>query len=147
MRKIKFYKYELIKSVIKKKPDLIVLGVSSKGIDWATEELKKIAINDELPPLLMLTKGLSINNNNYELLVDKLTRLLLQKGIKNLNISAVGGPCLAAGLANRVQSGVIIASKDINIANEVFEQNYKMFNNNGFEAWVCKLINSGITFL
>ncbi|CAE19391.1 Putative 4-diphosphocytidyl-2C-methyl-D-erythritol kinase (CMK) [Prochlorococcus marinus subsp. pastoris str. CCMP1986] len=37
--------------------------------------------------------------------------------------------------------------KDINIANEVFEQNYKMFNNNGFEAWVCKLINSGITLL
>ncbi len=37
--------------------------------------------------------------------------------------------------------------KDINIANEVFEQNHKMFNSNGFEAWVCKLINSGITFL
>ena len=37
--------------------------------------------------------------------------------------------------------------KDINIASEVFEQNQKMFNNNGFEAWVCKLINSGITFL
>ena len=37
--------------------------------------------------------------------------------------------------------------KDINIASEVFEQNHKMFNNNGFKAWVCKLINSGITFL
>ena len=37
--------------------------------------------------------------------------------------------------------------KDINIASEVFEQNHKMFNNNGFEAWVCKLINSGVTFL
>ena len=37
--------------------------------------------------------------------------------------------------------------KDINIAREVFEQNHKMFNNNGFEAWVCKLINNGITFL
>ena len=37
--------------------------------------------------------------------------------------------------------------KDINIATEVFEQNHKMFNNNGFEAWVCKLINNGITFL
>ena len=37
--------------------------------------------------------------------------------------------------------------KDIKIATEVFEQNHKMFNNNGFEAWVCKLINSGITFL
>ena len=37
--------------------------------------------------------------------------------------------------------------KDINIANEVFEQNYKIFNDNGYEAWVCKLINSGITLL
>ena len=37
--------------------------------------------------------------------------------------------------------------KDINIATEVFEQNHKMFKNNGFEAWVCKLINNGITFL
>jgi len=37
--------------------------------------------------------------------------------------------------------------KDINMATKVFEQNHKMFNNNGFEAWVCKLINRGITFL
>ena len=37
--------------------------------------------------------------------------------------------------------------KDINKASEVYEQNHKMFKNNGFEAWVCKLINSGITFL
>ncbi len=37
--------------------------------------------------------------------------------------------------------------KDIKKANEVFEQNKKMFNNNGFEAWVCRFINSGITFL
>ena len=37
--------------------------------------------------------------------------------------------------------------KDINIASEFFEQNHKMFNNNGFEAWVCKLINNGISFL
>ena len=37
--------------------------------------------------------------------------------------------------------------KNINIATEVFDQNHKMFNNNGFEAWVCKLINNGITFL
>ena len=32
-------------------------------------------------------------------------------------------------------------------ANEVFEQNQKIFNDNGFDAWVCKFINSGITFL
>ena len=67
----------------------------------------------------MLTKGLSLNNNHYELLVDKLNRLLVQSGIKNANISAIGGPCLAAGLANRVQSGVIIANKNLDIANSL----------------------------
>ena len=37
--------------------------------------------------------------------------------------------------------------EDINKANEVFDKNHKTFINNGFEAWVCKLINNGITFL
>ena len=37
--------------------------------------------------------------------------------------------------------------KDLNKANQVFEENQKMFNKHGFEAWVCKFINSGITFL
>ncbi len=37
--------------------------------------------------------------------------------------------------------------KDINIANDVFEQNKKLFNKYGYEVWVCKFINSGITFL
>ena len=31
----------------------------------------------------MLTKGLSIHNNQYELLVDKLERLLADRGISN----------------------------------------------------------------
>ena len=115
---IKFFKHESIKELIKKKTDLIVLGVSSKGVDWISEELKKISdINNKLPPLLMLTKGLSLNGSKYELLVDKLIRLLKRKGIENVNLSAVGGPCLAAGLANRVQSGVVIANKDLDTAN------------------------------
>ena len=67
----------------------------------------------------MLTKGLSIYQNNYELLVDKLERLLSSKGIKEINISAVGGPCLATGLANRVHSSVVIANKDISTAKKI----------------------------
>ena len=39
----------------------------------------------------MLTKGLSIFENRYELLVDKLKRLLVEKGIIKVNISVVGG--------------------------------------------------------
>ena len=116
---IKFFKYELINDVLKHKPDLIVLAISSKGIVWAANELKKISNNENLPPILMLTKGLSLNEGKYELLVDKLIRLLFVQGIKNLNISAIGGPCLAAGLANRIQSGVVVASKDFNTANKL----------------------------
>jgi hypothetical protein len=41
----------------------------------------------------MLTKGLSIYNNKYELLVDKLERLLADRSIQKVDISAVGGPC------------------------------------------------------
>ena len=67
----------------------------------------------------MLTKGLSIHKNQYELLVSKLERLLIAGGVKETNISAVGGPCLATGLANRVHSSVVIANKNIKIAKEI----------------------------
>ena len=72
-----------------------------------------------MPELLMLTKGLSIHENKYELLVDKLKRLLTSKGVTKVNISAVGGPCLAAGLANKVHSSVIIANKEIQTAKKI----------------------------
>ena len=67
----------------------------------------------------MLTKGLSIHDGNYELLIDKLLRILKGNGFKDINISAVGGPCLASGLANRVHSSVVIANKDINTAKKI----------------------------
>ena len=73
----------------------------------------------------MLTKGLSVgpheHTNRYELLVDKLDRLLRAKGIKKTNISVVAGPCLAAGLANKVHSSVVIANKDIKVAKKISE--------------------------
>ena len=78
----------------------------------------------------MLTKGLSIYNNQYELLVDKLERLLNSKGITKVNISAIGGPCLASGLANRVHSSVVVANKDIKIAKQLAD----MFNTSYYHA-------------
>jgi len=98
---------------------LVVLGISSKGIEWVADQLSRIFKGGAPPKLLMLTKGLSIHNDQYELLVDKLERLLEERGIKKANISAVGGPCLAAGLANRVHSSVVIANKDIQTAKKI----------------------------
>jgi len=118
-QKVNIFKFEQWQKLFNSKVDLVVLGISSKGIEWASEQLYKISNNNKIPNLLMLTKGLSIYNNNYELLVDKLKRLLSLKGISNSNISAVGGPCLASGLANKVHSSVVIANEDIHSAKKI----------------------------
>ena len=116
---INLIKFENFDKILNSNVDLIVLGISSKGIEWVAEQLHRVYKDKKLPNLLMLTKGLSIYKNNYELLVDKLERLLSAKGIKEVNISAVGGPCLATGLANRIHSSVIIANKDISVAKKI----------------------------
>jgi len=116
---INLIKYENFETILSTGVDLIVLGISSKGIEWASDQLHHVFKKKKLPNLLMLTKGLSIYKNNYELLVDKLERLLFEKGIKEANISAVGGPCLATGLANRVHSSVVIANKEILVAKKI----------------------------
>jgi|TARA_B110000967_G_scaffold208867_1_gene262571 glycerol-3-phosphate dehydrogenase (NAD(P)+) len=110
---INLFKFKDFENILKSKVDLIVLGISSKGIEWVSEQLHKVYKDIKLPKLLMLTKGLSIHENKYELLIAKLERLLISKGIKDMNISAVGGPCLATGLANKVHSSVVIANKDL----------------------------------
>jgi|TARA_B110000211_G_scaffold216107_1_gene258875 glycerol-3-phosphate dehydrogenase (NAD(P)+) len=116
---INLIKYENFDSILDLNVDLIVLGISSKGIEWVAEQLSRVYSNKKLPNLLMLTKGLSIHNNTYELLVDKLERLLSEKGIKDVSISAIGGPCLATGLVNKVHSSVVVANKELTVAKKI----------------------------
>ena len=118
-KEIKFFKFDKFDELLKSNVDLIVLGISSKGIEWVADQLSRLFKDSKMPELLMLTKGLSIHNNQYELLVDKLERLIGNRGIKKVDISAVGGPCLATGLANRVHSSVVIANKDIKTAKRI----------------------------
>jgi glycerol-3-phosphate dehydrogenase (NAD(P)+) len=127
---VKIFEFDKFDSLLKSNVDLIVLGISSKGINWVSDQLSRIYKDNKMPNILMLTKGLSIFENKYELLVDKLERLLFSKGIKEANISAVGGPCLAAGLANRVHSSVVIANKDIKTAKNIAD----MLNTNYYHT-------------
>ena len=116
-KSVKFLKFEEIRKEINKKVDLIVVGVISKGIDWVSIELSKVLKSNI--PILILTKGLAINNNNYEVLVHKMERLLKKNGIRETNISAAGGPCLAKGLANKVHTSIVFANSDIKIAKQI----------------------------
>jgi len=127
---VNLVKYDNFDLTLNSSVELIVLGISSRGIEWVAEQLSRVYKNKKLPNLLMLTKGLSIHNDNYELLVDKLERLLLEKGIKEVSISAIGGPCLATGLANKVHSSVIVANKDISTAKKIA----KMLNTNYYHT-------------
>ena len=110
-------KFEKLKEEVNKKIDLVVVAVISEGIEWAATELSKVIKNNV--PILILTKGLSINNNNYEVLVHKMDRLLKKNGIKKTNISAAGGPCLAKDLASKAHTSVVFANEDIKVAEQV----------------------------
>ena len=118
---INLYKFENFNSIIDSKVDIIVVAVSSKGIDWVASELIKLYKNKTLPHILILTKGLGISNNKYEIIPDKFKKLFEINKIKFNSISAIGGPCLAIGLANKAHTSVILANEDKKIAKKISE--------------------------
>ena len=111
---IKFERFEKLQSILKKDIDLIVVGVSSVGIEWFVEQISK-TYRENLP-IILLTKGLSILGNELSTLSDKIKKLLKKEGHKEINISAIKGPCLAAGLANKMRTGTVIANPDLNVS-------------------------------
>ena len=116
-KNINFVKFEKLGQEINNKVDLIVIAVISNGVEWASNELSKFL---KTPiPILILTKGLGINNNEYEILAHKVERLLKAKGVKETNISAAGGPCLAKELSNKIHTSVVFANKNIKAANQI----------------------------
>jgi len=107
-------KFQKLDSLIKEKPDIIVVGVSSVGIDWFVDNVAEKL--DYKTSIVILTKGLSIVNNKLSTISYKIGKLLREKGIKSNNISAIKGPCLAAGLANKIRTSTLIASNNISEA-------------------------------
>ena len=116
-KKVNVIKFSELNNGISNNIDLLVVGVSSKGIDWIGEEISRFY--SDKTNILLLTKGLTIIDNQFQTLAEKLKKILNKRGIKNPKISAVGGPCLANGLANRINSSVILANENINLVKEI----------------------------
>ena len=109
---VRLYKFKDFNLVLNN-CELIVIGVSSKGINWAAKQLTKIKNNQQI---LVLTKGLNVNKKNkYEAYSKTIENTLLKKGIKNSKISIAAGPCLAADLSKKVLTNVVFANKDISV--------------------------------
>ena len=116
-KNVKFLKFKNLKDEATKTVDLIVVAVISKGIDWVSSELSKVI--KENTPILILTKGMSLHNDKYEVLANKMKRIFKSNGIENSNISAAGGPCLAKGLSKRIHTSVIFANEDISVVKKI----------------------------
>jgi glycerol-3-phosphate dehydrogenase (NAD(P)+) len=108
---IKFEKFEKLQTILDQDLDIIVCGVSSIGIEWFVQQISKKYKNGI--PIILLTKGLSILHNELTTLSDKIRTLLSKDGHSEINISAIKGPCLATGLANKMRTGTIIANQKV----------------------------------
>jgi len=108
---IKFEKFEKLQTILGQDLDIIVCGVSSIGIEWFVQQISKKYKKGI--PIILLTKGLSILDNELTTLSDKIRILLSKDGHSEINISAIKGPCLAAGLANKMRTGTIIANQKV----------------------------------
>jgi glycerol-3-phosphate dehydrogenase (NAD(P)+) len=109
--KLKVEKFEKLKAILDEGVDIIVAGVSSIGIEWFVHQIAN-SYKKNLP-IILLTKGLAIEENELMTLSDKIKKLLREKGHTEINVSAIKGPCLAAGLANKMRTGTVIANPDI----------------------------------
>ena len=107
-KKVSIKKFSL--ELLNEKWNLIVVAVSSIGIEMVRQYLKNIK---KKISIFVLSKGLKFDQN-----INKIITMSeqLRKGNQNLNISVLKGPCLAKELAKKIKSYTVIANKNINIA-------------------------------
>ena len=110
-KKVSIKKFSL--ELLNEKWDLIVVAVSSIGIEMVRQYLKNIK---KKISILVLTKGLKYDQNNKKIIT---MSEQLKKGNQNLNISVLKGPCLAKELAKKIKSYTVIANQNINIAKNI----------------------------
>ena len=94
--------------------DVIVIGVSSQGIDWFIDLLNKF--NAENKNFLIVTKGLYINDHGN---IDILPNKIIQNIPYHINITAVTGPCKAIELAQRYITNICFINQDISVADKL----------------------------
>ncbi len=119
-KKLKIFKVDKLKEKLKAKPDLIVVGVNSKGIEWAAKEISKIH-NGKIP-ILLLSKGLALKDNKIETLADKFESIMKERDwfkFRGLTLTSVAGPCLAKNLAQKNKTFVVFANVNIKIAKKI----------------------------
>ena len=100
------YRWDRFGEALEGGPDLLILGVSSAGIEWAIDQL--VQIKAKPSPLLMVTKGLMPKEASIEVLPTVVAREFEERKGVRLPVMAVGGPCIAGELAAKRDTSVVI---------------------------------------
>lgn len=95
--------------------DIIVIGVSSPGITWAIDQLLRLL--DRPKPVALVTKGLSEAGQSRPCaFTERVGEALREKGLGDVPLIGIGGPCIARELALRQPTSVVFASEDSAVA-------------------------------
>lgn len=82
--------------------DLLVIGVSSMGVDWA-KSVALTLMEKHRVPVLLLTKGLIEDHHGFLLLTEYFSKAL------QTEVLAITGPCIAKELAHQKPTAVEIS--------------------------------------
>ena len=110
-------RHDQIENLTQSGVDFIVAGISSVGIEWFANEISKFY--NKKTSIILLTKGLAIDDDHLITLSEKLENILRKNGHEYANISSVKGPCLASGLAYKMRTSTVIANENIKKAQEI----------------------------
>ena len=110
-------RHDNLSKIIENGVDVIVAGISSIGIEWFANEISKFCKNKT--SIILLTKGLAVEDDQLITLSEKLENILKKNGHKSANISSVKGPCLATGLAHKMRTDTVIANQNLKQAQKI----------------------------
>lgn len=108
---VRAFQHDELAKALDEAVDLVVLGVSSAGIDWAIERLRPLVVKGR--PVLLLTKGLAADGRRIGILPEPVEAAL------GCPAGAVGGPCIAGELAVRRDTSVVVSFRDAALTRRV----------------------------
>ncbi len=113
-RSVIAFQYTQLAETFDNSVELILFGVASAGVNWATAQLASVL--KKPVPILMITKGMAADGKELGCLPDKVAQALEKSTGFKVPVAAIGGPCIAGELAVRRPTGTVIVAHDFALA-------------------------------
>lgn len=107
---VKAYQWTEFGAILDEGADMIIIGVSSAGVEWAIDRLV-VALSTPVP-ILMVTKGLAIEDATLSSLPAHISNALEERLGFAVPIVAVAGPAIAAEQAAKRNTSVVFTGTD-----------------------------------